>query len=458
MDSENSLLQYELKNAGKATVLFFKDEKLPYISYELLFLRGGADFSPKPGIAAVTGDLLDQGAGGLSSEKLHNKLNSYGVDLSLGLGRQSCSLSLSGLSQHKTPLWELFKKIIAEPHFDLKEFKVLKKQYATARLEKFNSPSSIAMEIWRKGVFPNHPFGEPGSGTLLSLKEISLEEIKTFHRKKYKESTPVFTVVGQYDEKLKKNILSFLEKHFGSAATPPSTDTPTPITTSGKTVLITRPDLVQSELIAGYMLPPYPSSRPKQMMALKLANNILGGPLLNSRLMLQLREKMGLAYSVNSSFTFNRKYGLLILNGATKTKSTGKFLKETLALLKTFKEKGLSETELADSKSFLKGWFLKQMETVENRAGMFVHCHFQLGLKKNYLNNYLTLIDSISLKDTNQVIKEHLFPDKLHIVIYGHPSVAEQLEKLNIPSLQERWKCPPDTSTPFKQYFAEELS
>ena len=447
MDSRSSLLQYELKNAGQTTVLFFKDEKLPYISYELLFLTGGADFSPKPGIAAVTGDLLDQGAGGLSSEELQSELNSYGVDLSLGLGRQSSSLSLSGLSQHKEPLWELFKKIIAEPHFDLKEFEVLKKQYATSRLEKFNSPSSIAMEVWRKGIFPNHSFGEPSSGNLLSLKEISLEEVKTFHRKQYKESTPVFTMVGQYDEELKKSILSFFAKHFESV-TPPSADTPTPTKTSGKTVLITRPDLVQSELIAGYALPPYPSSHPKQIMALKLANNIFGGSLLNSRLMLQLREKMGLAYSVNSGFAFNRKYGFFILNGATKTKSTGKFLKETLALLKTFKEKGITETELSDSKNFLKGWFLKQMETMENRAGMFVHCHFQLELKKNYLNNYLTLIDSISLKDTNQAIREYLFPDRLHIVIYGHPSVAKQLEGLNIPSLR---------MTPFKKYFAEEL-
>ena len=447
MNSRNPLLQYEIRNAGKATVLFFKDEKLPYISYELLFLTGGADFSPKPGIAAVTGDLLDQGAGGCNSEDLQSELNSYGVDLSFGLGRQSCSLSLSGLSQHKKPLWELLKKIIIEPHFDFKEFEVLKKQYATGRLEKFNNPSSIAMEIWRKGIFPNHPFGASRSGTLLSLKEISLEEVKTFYRKQYKESRPVFTVVGQYNEEVKKNILSFFKKHFASV-TPSSTNTSDLTTTSGKTVLITRPDLVQSELIAGYRLPPYPSSHPKQMIALKLANNIFGGPLLNSRLMLQLREKMGLAYSVNSSFSFNRKYGLFILNGATKTKSTSKFLKEALALLKTFKEQGMSETELSDSKNFLKGWFLKQMETMENRAGMFVHCHFQLGLKKNYLDNYLALIDSISLKDTSQAIKKYLFPDRLHTIIYGHPSVAEQLEGLDIPSPQ---------IIPFKTYFAKEL-
>lgn len=447
MDSKNSLFRYELKNAGQATVLFFKDNKLPYTGYELLFLKGGADFSSKPGIAAITGHLLDQGAGGLSSEEIQEELNSYGVGLSLGLGRQSCSLSLSGLSRHREKLWGLFKKIIAEPHFDLKELKVLKKQYAISRMEKFNSPSSIAMEVWRKGVFPNHPFGEPRGGTLLSLKGISLEEVKKFYKEQYKDSSPVFTVVGQFDETLKKEILSFFKKHFNSDR--PSVSLP-PLTPekSGKTFLITREDLVQSELIAGYALPPYPTSHPEKILALKLANNIFGNPSLNSRLMFHLREERGLAYSVNSSFAFNRKYGLFILTGATKTQSTGHFLKEALALLKVFKEKGLTEKELAESKSSLKGQFLRQTETMEHRANMFVHYHFQIGLGENYLRNYLKLIDSISLKDVNQVIREYTFPDNLHIVIYGHPSVKKQLEVLNIPALQ---------ATPFKEYFSEEL-
>ena len=447
MDSKKSLLQYEMKTVGAATVLFFKDTHLPYITYDLMFPKGGADFSSKPGIAAVTGDLLDQGAGGLSSEEIQTKLNSYGTGLSLGLGRQSSSLSLSGLSQHGDKLWELFKKIIAEPHLDTKELEVLKKQYAVSRLEKFNSPSAIAMEVWRKGIFANHPFGEPRGGTIHSFKEISLKEIKEFYEKQYKKSAPIFTVVGKYDETLKKNILSFFKEHFNSekSASPPAS---VQTTEPGKTLLITREDMVQSELIAGYALPPYPTSTPKKALALKLANNIFGGPLLNSRLMSHLREKLGLAYGVNSGFSFNRKYGLFILDGATKTESTGLFLKEALTLLETFREKGITAEEFSESKSSLKGRFLKQMETMEDRANMFVYYHFQLGLKKTYLNDYMKQIDSISLDYTNQVVREFVFPDKLQIVIYGHPSVAAQLDKLNIPSPQV---------IPFKEYFAEEL-
>lgn len=447
MDSKKSLLQYEMKRAGAATVLFFKDTHLPYITYDLMFPKGGADFSSKPGMASVTGDLMDQGAGGLSSEELQNKLNSYGTGLSLGLGRQSCSLSLSGLSQHGDSLWDLFKKIITEPHLDSKELEVLKKQYAVSRLEKFNSPSAIAMEVWRKGIFTNHPFGEPRGGTIPSIKKISLQDIKTFYKEQYRESAPVFTVVGKYNETLKKDILSFFKEHFNSEE-PVSPSASVQIKKSGQTLLITREDLVQSELIAGYALPPYPSSTPKKALALKLANNIFGGPLLSSRLMSHLREKMGLAYGVNSSFSFNKIYGLFILDGATKTESTGQFLKEALNLLEEFRKKGITEEELSESKSSLKGRFLRQMETMEDRAGMFVYYHFQLGLKKTYLDNYMKQVDAISLDYTNEIIKEFVFPNRLQILIYGHPSVADQLDKLDIPSPQV---------IPFKEYFAEEL-
>ena len=465
MGYRDSLLQYEMKVAGDARVLFFRDTQLPYITYDLLFLEGGADFSPRPGVSALTGNLLDQGAGDLNSEEIQSRLNFHGTGLSIGLGRQSCSLSLSGLSRHGTVLWGLFKKIIAQPHFSPKELEMLRKQYIVSRLEKFNSPSAMAMEVWRKTVFPDHPFGAPRSGVIPSLKKVSLKEIKTFYREQYRESAPVFTVIGQYDETLKKDILSFFKEHFNTGKTtrppdggkegteppPPSYSlqaVPAPFKDPGKPILLTREDLVQSELIAGYTLPPYPSSDPKKATALKLANHVFGGQSLNSRLMLTLREQMGLAYDINSAFSFNKRYGLFVLNGATKTASTGKFLKETLTLLRDFREKGITEKELSEAKNSLKGRFLRQMETMEDRAGMFVYYHFQLGLKKNRLDTYVRQIDSISRKYANQVIEEYVFPKKLQILIYGHPSVADLWEGLSFPAPQ---------IIPFKEYFKEEL-
>ena len=474
MGYRDSLLKYEMEIAGDARILFFRDTQLPYITFDLLFLEGGADFSPRPGVSALTGNLLDQGAGDLNSEEIQSQLNFHGTGLSIGLGRQSCSLSLSGLSRHGTVLWGLFKKIIAQPHLSPKELEMLKKQYIVSRLEKFNNPSAMAMEVWRRTLFPHHPFGAPRSGVITSLKKISLEEVKTFYKERYRESAPVFTVVGQYNTALKKDILSFFKEHFNtgkttagsvveksetspaggrpSAEQPPpfykTTAVPKPFKEPGKPILLTHEDLVQSELTAGYTLPPYPSSDPKKATALKLANHVFGGSSLNSRLMLTLREKMGLAYDINSGFSFNKRYGLFVLSGATKTASTGKFLKELLTLLRDFREKGITEKELSSAKSSLKGRFLRQMETMEDRANMFVYYHFQLGLKKSYLDDYVKLIDSISLEDTRQVIEEYVFPEKLQTLIYGHPSVADLWEGLSLPAPQV---------IPFKEYFKEEL-
>ena len=442
MFSKDSVLNYELERAGGADVLFFADPQLPYITYSLLFLEGGADFGSKAGVSALTGALLDQGAGGLESEEIQSQLNFYGTDLKFSLGRQGASLSLSGLSRHRTELWQLLKKIISDPHFDSKEFAVLKKQYRESRLEDFSNPSFVAEEVWRRETLSG-PFGAPRDGTLSSLKSISLEDIKNFYREKYQSASPVMTVVGHYDEELKKDILSFFEGEFPSTG---KRHKPAPElmgNSSAETLFVTRKDLVQSEMILGHPLVPYPASEPQKAIALSLAGNILGGGL-GSRLMLNLRERLGLTYSVSSSFSFNEKYGLFVVEGATQTESTALFLEKALELLKAFWKDGVTEQELSSAKNHLKGRFLRNMETVENRADLFVYYHFQLGLKRNYMDTYISQMDSVSLNDVNRVIREFIRPDQLKTVIYGHPSAFDG-------------KTPVSKQVSFEEYFAKEL-
>ena len=112
---------------------------MPSIQYRVLFPKAGPDydFEGKSGLSYLTAYLSEQGAGGLNSEALQEELNQLGTALEISVNRQTVSISLSGLSWHGEKLWNLFGKVLTEPHFQDEEMEILRKQILEARLKRF---------------------------------------------------------------------------------------------------------------------------------------------------------------------------------------------------------------------------------------------------------------------------------------------------------------------------------
>ena len=148
--------RYETKSGIK--IFSTKDESLPFIKYDVYFPQAGSDYSfeDKSGLAALTAYLLDQGAGGLSSEQIQEELNLLGTELDISLERQTVQLSLSGLSWHKDKLFDLFKKIVISPHFKEKELEILRQQFLTRRKRSLDRPSFAANAFMRKSLFKRY--------------------------------------------------------------------------------------------------------------------------------------------------------------------------------------------------------------------------------------------------------------------------------------------------------------
>ena len=90
-----SFVSYKKKSFKFLEAFFFEDKSLPYISYSLLLPFKGSAFGARPGLAAAALNLLDQGAGAYSAEAIQEKLNYYGTELDVRVGRESAAVSLS---------------------------------------------------------------------------------------------------------------------------------------------------------------------------------------------------------------------------------------------------------------------------------------------------------------------------------------------------------------------------
>ena len=445
-----------VKSESGLKLLFLKDSSLPYIKYSVLFPTAGADYDPegKSGLASLTAYLLDQGAGNKSSAELQKELNQLGTELNVEVGRQFVRISLSGLSWHKEKLLELFKDILVAPLFKEEELAILKKQMINKRIKSLDRPSSVANQILRKQLFPGS-LGESVNGNLLSLSEIHLEDIKNFYETRYKKSQAIFTIAGDFKRELKQNLKDFVNKSFTSshiARWDQSENLLPDLLQTKKTpqiILVSNPDLVQAELRLAYHLFPFPTQNPREFLAMKLANTVLGGGSMISRLFFELREKRGLTYSSHTSLNLGKLYGFFDFYGATKTETLKLFLEQALLQLEKIQGEGITPEELKTAKQILKISYLKNIETPESQLNRRVYYEHYLGLRPDFLKNYTRLLLDLSLEEVNESIKKIIFTNSLQVVIYGHPSIESQLKAMDKP-----W---PLKVIPFKEYFKEEL-
>ena len=432
-------------------VLFLEDKNLPYIQFSLWFLKMGADYDGKnkSGLSMVTASLLEQGAGGLSSEVIQENIDYLGAKFRADTGRQYSKLSISGLSWQAKDLWEIFLKIATEAHLDGEEFKLLKQQFIENRISQLDEPEFVASEVWRRSLFGDgNSISEPEEGTLSSLKNISLEDVKSFFQNHYLSSRPILTVVGQFTPELKREIIaSFDESQFDKRKDVPAFVLPSKKNSFFK--LLKKKGQVQSQIRMGFQSMVFPKDNPRLFVILNLAEIVLGGGSLSSRLMLKLREEMGLTYGVSSQITLGSAYGFFLLAANTKTATTGLFINESLKILKKFHKTGITEEELKKAKLMLKSRYLQAIAIPERLLAKMVYYHYYLGVKDSFVDDYVSIIDKISLSELNEAIKKHLTPDNMNVLVYGDPSVKEQL--LDIKGLS------PLEEISFEEYFSKEL-
>ncbi|MDE0092670.1 MAG: pitrilysin family protein [Oligoflexia bacterium] len=429
-------------------VLFLEDDSLPFIQFGVFFPKAGSDydFEGKNGLAQLTAYLLDQGAGGLSSETLQEELNQLGTELTIGVGRQTAHFSISGLSWHQKKLYDLFTKILTSPHFESSEMEILRRQFIDRRIKSLDQADFVADLLLRKMLFQGS-VGESSNGNLMSLSKVNLEDIKIFYKKHYVGGNPIFVIVGDFDKNFKKEFSDFVNENFSYHEQ--SIDSVSIHDLQSQITLVTNDNLVQAEIRLAYSLFPFPVQNPRQFLIFQLANSILGSGEMTSRLFDGLREKRGLTYGVYSSVNLGKLYGFFDISGATKTASVRELLEQTLLILEKFKQEGVSLKELNMAKETVKIRHLRRIETPEYRLYRQVYYNYYLDLDSGFLDHYLKTIDDISLEEVNLGIKEFILSKPLQVVIYGHSYIQTQLEELkNFSKIR---------TVSFKDYFKEEL-
>jgi zinc protease len=152
-----------------------------------------------------------------------------------------------------------------------------------------------------------------------------------------------------------------------------------------------------------------------------VVNYILGGGGFNSRLMEEVREKRGLAYSVGSSLSTLAHAGLVLGSSGTENQQAATGIDLIRKEWRRMRDEGPSEAELANAKTYLTGSFPLQMSSTGRIARLLVSIQVEnLGI--DYLKKRNSYIEKVTIADARRVAKRLYDPDKLTVVVVGDPA------------------------------------
>ncbi len=310
-----------------------EQREVPVVSY-LLLLASGASADPenRPGLAALTADLMDEGSGDRSAIDIEDALARMGAQLETEVGSDATVLSLLTLGRFRDEALALLADVATRPRLAESDFTRLRDLRLTRLMQLRDLPPAVADRTLTRLLYPAHPYGHLPMGTAEGLREVTIEEVRAHHACAWRPSRLTLIAVGDasHDE-----LLASADRAFGGWAPASINGRPSrpslgpedrPPAVGPLVAIVDRPGAAQSEVRIGQVALP---RQTPDYHALLVLNAILGGQFV-SRLNMNLREDKGYTYGARSGFEFRLAPGPFVVQVAVQTSVTADAVREAL--------------------------------------------------------------------------------------------------------------------------------
>jgi predicted Zn-dependent peptidase len=340
-----------------------------------------------------------------------SRLEDVGGELNAYTTKEETCVYASFLKEDYERSMELISDITFHSIFPEKEIEKEKEVIYDEINSYKDSPAELIFDDFEEILYPNDPLGRNILGTPETLNAFKREDIFSFIRNNYHTDQMVFCSVGSHPF---KKVVKLAERYFGDVAENRRQVKRSPIGESKPQIIKINKDTYQSHVIIGGTA--YDYNHPKRL-GLHLLNNLLGGPGMNSRLNMALREKRGIAYNIESSYTPFYGTGVFSIYFGTDQRNVEKSLRIVFKELEKLRSRPLGQMQLHKAKRQLKGQIAISSENREN---------LMLNIGKSYLlyNKVDSLpyvygkIDKLTANDLLEIANECLNPDQMSQLIY----------------------------------------
>jgi zinc protease len=399
-------------------VFLLEDHELPLIN-GIAMIHTGNLFDPadKRGLSGIMAEVLRSGGtAAKTGDQIDEELENVAASVESSMDETSATMTFSGLKESiDTPLG-VFKDLLTGAAFRQDKIDLSLSQARSAIARRNDDAGEIPdRELMRILYGRDTPYGWQTEYT--DLAAIHRDDLVNFYRRYYFPKNIMLAVYGDFKademkDKLEKLLAGWKVEQPPAPAFPPLTVKPAP-----GVYLAEKPDVTQTffsigELGGTLRDPDYP--------ALEVAAHILGQGF-SSRLMSQIRTKLGYAYNIAAVWSANYNHpGTFRIVGSTKSGSTVATMQAINAELDKVRTAEVTEQELKEAKDGVLNAFVFNFDSPAKTLSRALRYEY-FGYPKDFLLQYQKAIANVTRADVLRVAKEHFVPQNLALVAVGNP-------------------------------------
>ncbi|HTQ79706.1 MAG TPA: pitrilysin family protein [Thermoanaerobaculia bacterium] len=431
-------------HSGIATVTL-PSATSPLVSIRLMFDAGSIyDPAGKEGLATLTGMMIgESGTAKRSYGELVEALYPMAASIDTETDREVTVVSGLVHREKLTDYTALLEEAVLHPGFSQSDFDRNKEQllaYLTTTLRATND-ELLGLEYIQDAIFAHQPYGHPIAGTVDGLKNITLDDVKSFYREHYTRAALLLGVAGGYPS----GYMARLEKDLSAlpAGTAGRRELPPPPKPSGHNFHLLDKETGSVGITLGYALPI--NRTDNDFYPLMVANSYLGEHrTFFGRLTLQLRQARGLNYGNYSYIEYYympprtsrptpnvpRREQYFSVWVRPVVPSTAHFaLRAALHEVDRLHEKGMTQAEFELTREFLLNSSKLWTQTQQTRLGFEMDSRFY-GMP-SFVGEIQKRLPKLTLAEVNQAARKYLSTDNYEAVVVTDKAAAfkEALEK-----------------------------
>ncbi len=367
----------------------------------------------KEGLAHFIEHLLFKETTRRNTSQILNRLELVGADLNAYTTKEYTCVHASLLKPHLERAIDLFEDILFHSTFPDEELEKERGVILDEIASYLDQPEEAIQDDFEDLLFKGHPIGKNILGTTESVEALNAKDIKGFIKANYNTAEMIFAIYGDYTI---NKIVKLAEKYFGNI---PANYTPksriVPAINEASKIVVAKP-ISQTHCVMGGQA--YSSSHPDKY-GLLLLNNLLGGMGMSNRLNMEIREKHGIAYTIESNYTSLTDTGMFSIYFGTDSEKTDKAMRLVNKELKKLRGNKLGTLQLHQAKQK----FIGQIALAEeNRMSLIISMAKSL-LDLGSVDTLEQIFDKINAITAPQLLKisNEILDEKQMITLLFEP-------------------------------------
>ena len=406
------MYEYHTLNNGIKIILSHTPSR---VTYSGVYINVGSrdERGNDEGMAHFIEHSLFKGTEHRRAYHIQNRIDGVGGELNAFTTKEETCVYASSLSEHLERCLELFSDILFHSTFPLDEI-AREKDVVLEEINSYNdTPSELIYDQYEELAYEGHPLAHNILGSKRNVKRFTPESIRNFMRSNYTPSRMVLTVSGnvKFDK-----LVRLCEKYFGHYENHPSA-----VDRSAKPEFRTFDRHInrrthQAHLLIGCEAPDVYSN---DKTAFSLLNNILGGPAMNSRLNVAIREHYGFCYNIESQYIPFSDTGLFYIYAGVDLDAQEKARKLIVNELTRIADTPLSTAQLRAAQRQMIGQMainddfgMNEMQAIGKAYLCYDHV--------NTLEEMNADLMAVTADDLQRVAQERFNPDRFGTLIYGN--------------------------------------